>query len=346
MALDAKALNKFSRQNAALGAATTAQLLRMRVAVWGLRGVGIEVAKNLTLQGAGGITLIDNTPTTIQDIGQNFFLTSEDIGTPRAIAVAPRLRELNPLCDVQIADDVTASLLQNHSALVVTDKSVCLKRLMEVNELCRSLRVGFFYVFTGGVCLSLFVDLGAHHVVNDADGERPVQKLVVSVSGVSDCDDVLLIRYETPEGQQAGSIERGSYEVNDVVGLDGVNGKVFQVTHAAGDPAKTVRITIPNAASLPPYQSGGILTEQKVPQPYPMECLATRLKDPGMLIMTDMLTFGEVHLHAALYGILVFEEREGRLPNVNCDDDAAKVVNIVKELVASGVYLWICLFLY
>ena len=66
MALDAKALNKFSRQNAALGAATTAQLLRMRVAVWGLRGVGIEVAKNLTLQGAGGITLIDQTPTTIQ----------------------------------------------------------------------------------------------------------------------------------------------------------------------------------------------------------------------------------------------------------------------------------------
>jgi hypothetical protein len=64
--LDAKALNKFSRQNAALGAETTAKLIRMRVIVHGLRGVGIEVAKNLALQGVGGLTLCDPNPTRIQ----------------------------------------------------------------------------------------------------------------------------------------------------------------------------------------------------------------------------------------------------------------------------------------
>ena len=69
--LDSVALNRFSRQNAALGAETTAKLIKMKILIVGLQGIGVETAKNLTLQGAGGVTLYDNTPTTIAVI---FFL--------------------------------------------------------------------------------------------------------------------------------------------------------------------------------------------------------------------------------------------------------------------------------
>lgn len=55
--LDNKALNLFSRQNAALGAETTAKLTKMRVLIYGVRGVGVETCKNLALQGAGSITV-------------------------------------------------------------------------------------------------------------------------------------------------------------------------------------------------------------------------------------------------------------------------------------------------
>lgn len=55
--LDSKALNKFSRQNAALGAETTAKLIKMKVLIVGMRGVGMETAKNLSLQGVGAITV-------------------------------------------------------------------------------------------------------------------------------------------------------------------------------------------------------------------------------------------------------------------------------------------------
>jgi len=40
-----------------LGADTTAKLTKMKVLIYGLRGVGIETAKNLTLQGAGSISV-------------------------------------------------------------------------------------------------------------------------------------------------------------------------------------------------------------------------------------------------------------------------------------------------
>jgi ubiquitin-activating enzyme E1 len=55
--LDARALNRFSRQNAALGAETTAKLIKMKILILGMRGVGVETAKNLALQGAGAITV-------------------------------------------------------------------------------------------------------------------------------------------------------------------------------------------------------------------------------------------------------------------------------------------------
>jgi hypothetical protein len=82
-ALDIKALNLFSRQNAALGktlslgrcvklliigchvllgAETTAKLTKMKVLIYGLRGVGVETCKNLALQGAGTITVLQSTP--------------------------------------------------------------------------------------------------------------------------------------------------------------------------------------------------------------------------------------------------------------------------------------------
>ena len=40
-----------------LGAETTAKLTKMKVLVYGLRGIGVETCKNLALQGVGAITV-------------------------------------------------------------------------------------------------------------------------------------------------------------------------------------------------------------------------------------------------------------------------------------------------
>ncbi len=40
-----------------VGAETTAKLIKMKLLISGLRGLGMETAKNLALQGAGAITV-------------------------------------------------------------------------------------------------------------------------------------------------------------------------------------------------------------------------------------------------------------------------------------------------
>lgn len=50
------------------------QLLKKRVLIQGLRGVGIEAAKNLILTGAESVTVHDDTIVRIEDLGSNFYL--------------------------------------------------------------------------------------------------------------------------------------------------------------------------------------------------------------------------------------------------------------------------------
>ena len=89
-AAEKRAANKFSRQNAALGAETTKFLLReAKVHRRGLRGAGVETAKNCFLQGVGHLALYDPKPCAESDRGANFFIGAPDVGRPRDQVCAP-----------------------------------------------------------------------------------------------------------------------------------------------------------------------------------------------------------------------------------------------------------------
>jgi ubiquitin-activating enzyme E1 len=255
MSIEAKQDNKFSRQNAALGAETTQKLSKMRVIIYGLRGIGAETAKNLALQGIGGITLVDSSPVELRDLGSNFFYTETDVGSmSRATAFASKLKELNPMCDIQVpsltdADEVTSELVRSHSALVVCNPKVKKSNLIRLNNLCRASGVSFLYAFTGGLASTIFVDHGENHIINDPDGEKPKQKIIQEVKA-TDAANEYLIRYITPEGQIDDNITDGLFKISGVMSNEDLNGKFVQVSHKYGDPAKTVRLHLANLAPL------------------------------------------------------------------------------------------------
>ena len=175
--LDLVSLNKYSRQNATFGAETTAKLIKMKVIVFGLRGIGAETAKNLCLQGIGSITLVDMAPVSTQDLGLNFFFTRADLGSPRARAFAPKLRDLNPTCDIKVAIEVDENLISEHTALVVCNSEVKLSNLKHLDAVCRRVGTSFLHAFTGGLHSSIFVDHGDKHVVIDPSKFQKVSML-------------------------------------------------------------------------------------------------------------------------------------------------------------------------
>ena len=113
--------NKFSRQNAALGAETTKFLREARIVIVGLRGAGVEMAKNCLLQGVGHLTLYDPKLCVEADRGANFFIGEQDVGQPRDRVCAPRLKELNPDAVVQVAEALDEDLIGSCTCVVFTD---------------------------------------------------------------------------------------------------------------------------------------------------------------------------------------------------------------------------------
>lgn len=114
--------NRFSRQNAALGAEVTMKMTKMRALLVGCSGTAVEVVKNLVLQGLGGVTLVDPKPATTEDLGTNFFLSEADVSKPLAPTLVPRFKELNPFCDITSADALTPELVCHHSVLLVCER--------------------------------------------------------------------------------------------------------------------------------------------------------------------------------------------------------------------------------
>lgn len=72
------------------------KLVKMNTIIIGLRGVGVEIAKNLILAGPASVSIVDTTPVAKRDMGANFFLEDAHVDScSRAEACVQKLSELN-----------------------------------------------------------------------------------------------------------------------------------------------------------------------------------------------------------------------------------------------------------
>eukprot|EP00667_Euglena_gracilis_P001163 EG_transcript_1163 len=360
LAQDRQFMDLYSRQIGAFGLEAMLKLIRMKVLICGLKGVGVEVAKNTTLAGVHTMTLYDPNPVAVRDLGSNFFLTEADLGKARAAVCAPRVAELNPAVKVTAVPALTDEVVGRHDAVVFTMGSKA--ELIRWNEFCRSFKkvvrddkgaevevsapILFVSCTMAGLVGSMFVDHGPGYILRDKDGKEPLMKLVTKMvqkeeevkreDGSVEVRPYTLVHYITPDGQPPGSLpDNCLVQFSDVVGLTGINGsEPWRCTQAEGDPCNTLRIGSTLEFSGP-YVSGGTMTEVKEPRLVPFRSLAQCITHPsntesGVIqgdldqgfVMVDMMSMFspggiESQIHAALQGVLDFEQKHGLLPEAN-----------------------------
>ena len=90
--------NFYSRQIGTYGLETQIKINQMKVFIYGMRGVGIETAKNLVLAGPESVTIFDPNISKMNDLTSNYFLKEEDVinNKRRDEASISHLSELNP----------------------------------------------------------------------------------------------------------------------------------------------------------------------------------------------------------------------------------------------------------
>jgi len=175
--------NLYSRQIGTFGMETMGKLIKMKVLIVGLRGLGVETAKNLILAGPGQVDLYDPTTVAVNDLGSNFYLTSEHVGsTSRADGCVGQLKELNPYVKVNVVTSCTPDDMSTYNVVCVTENFFGTAKLYEMNEKARASRTGFILSETLGASGYIFLDYGSEFIITDENGEQTKSFIVTHIS--------------------------------------------------------------------------------------------------------------------------------------------------------------------
>jgi ubiquitin-activating enzyme E1 len=322
--------NLYSRQIGAYGVEAMGKLITLRVYIHGLRGLGVETAKNLILAGPKRVVLQDNTPVEIRDLGSNFYCKEEHVGhATRAQASMTELKLLNPYVDVQVHDgEVTTDFLSNFDVVVFTD-FYDRKKLIEFNKFCRGREkpIGFIYTGVLGLYGFTFVDFGQKFSVFDATGEEAKQAIISSITNDNPA------QVTTHEEKRHGFVDGDHVKFKEIEGMTEVNGQTFEIK-VLSPYAFTLNA---DATNWGKYVRNGLAEQVKVPQSVNFRGLEESLQAPvggdiPALENPDLDKWGRPeHLHIGLNAILDFVEANGRLPRLNNEEDAESFLKLYEK---------------
>jgi len=318
--------NLYSRQIGTFGLETMGKLIKMKVLIVGMRGLGVEIAKNLILAGPQSVTLYDPTEVTVADQGSNFYISQEHVGnTTRAEASMSQLQELNPYVQVRSIGDFTNENVTDYHVICVTENFWGTQRLAEINQIARANKIGFILTETLGLTAYTFLDYGAEFLVTDRDGE-PTRQFIVSSIEKGENPTVHVHedkRHSYQDGDYVKFVEvEGMAEINEAGPIE-----IFDTR------AYSFKLKL-DTSGFGAYTRQGVVEDVKVPQKVVFKDLVEASKDPasctafGFLEPLDMNYFGmgrSEQLHLAIQAVHGFKDSDGRYPE-NTEADLAAVV--------------------
>ncbi|VDQ03533.1 unnamed protein product [Trichobilharzia regenti] len=171
----------YSRQLYVYGTEGMRRMAATDILVIGLEGLGLEIAKNITLAGVKSVTLYDNTPVCLSDLSSHYFASQDDIGHPRAEVCKNKLGELNNHVSIHVLNKskLGSDDLKKYNVVVFTQASDDL--CAEYGDICRSLGIKYIVATTCGLFGKIFCDFGAEFVVYDPTGEDPPSTMIQQI---------------------------------------------------------------------------------------------------------------------------------------------------------------------
>lgn len=314
----------YSRQLYVLGKEAMLRMARSDVLISGMRGLGVEIAKNIILGGVKSVTVHDQGECTIADLSSQFYLSEKCLQKNRAEACVSSLAELNSYVPVTACTQpLTEDFLKRFSVVVLTDTP--LADQVAISKLTRKNNIALIVADTRGLCGQIFCDFGESFLVSDTTGEQPVSVMIASIS--KDKESVVTCLDETRHG-----LEDGNYVTfSEVQGMTEINNcKPIKVkvlgpyTFSVGD-----------TTHFSDYIRGGVATQVKMPKEVKFKSLEESLGSPEF-VMSDFAKMERPQqLHLGFQALHAFEKKHGRLPGPWNEADAAEVAQLAKDQNAS-----------
>lgn len=264
--------NLYDRQIRTYGEEAVKKMSSSSVLIYGLaKGLGTEVAKNLTLGGIRNVYLYDENQVTASDLETGFYFSTDSIGKTCSQALVSKLQELNPYVTVQAVEDYK----QGQNVTIVINQSTEL--VSQINKYCRETNSKMVVLYSRGVSGAVFVDAGQSHTVTDATGEtiEPVQIGEITSEGKVKCAP-----------NSAHDFQSGDYVRFD--NLEGTNVEQFNKEWKIKVINKTT-FQLESFENITPYTFvNGTVIHLKKPVEVSHQTWAVQLENPSLAFSFDM----------------------------------------------------------
>jgi ubiquitin-activating enzyme E1 len=317
----------YSRQILTYGLDTMNEIRDLKILIIGLRGLGVEIAKNLILAGPNEVCISDKNKCKINDLGSNFYINEEDINNKTLEdSCYDKLNSLNPYVTVTKHEGLYKGDLKKFNVIIITE-IMNLEDLYEINKICRKNNINFIYTLNLGLTGFLFNDFGPGHIVKDSNGEKKLKYNIVSIEDIGNSYEIFL---DIQEKENFGLRENDEVIFKNVKGLEFLNNgkpkKIIKCTNSSFEIEKTDK-------SDDKYISDGIVEEVKNCK----EIEFKEFKDNFIKLNNNYISIdtrkknSNVLLHCAFVGLHLYYNKYNRLPELNNLKQVEEIVELSKN---------------
>lgn len=309
----------YSRQLYVLGKEAMLKMQNANVLVIGLKGLGVEIAKNIALAGVKSLSLYDPLPVKLKDLSTQYFLSEADLGSETACATIDKLLELNLYVPISIVNDLSEATLGQFKCVVATNLSI--EEQCQINEYTHKHNIGFLSVDVRGLFGCLFVDFGDDFTIIDQTGEEPLTGIV---SDIETDGTVTML-----DDNRHGLLDGDYVKFSEVDGMPKLNKSEAHKVEVLGPYAFRIKID----ESYGKYVKGGLYQQVKMPKKIHFESLQDQLAAPEYLF-SDYAKFDRPpQLHLGFQALQAFQTRhQGQMPRPYNEEDAEEMLKYSEEL--------------
>ena len=320
--------DKWSRQIRTYGIEITKILSKLKILIIGLRGYGIEIAKNIILSNPNQVSIFDEQISQINDLGCNYFLTNENVINKerRDHACFKKLTELNPTTKIVIENDYI-SKIKEFDVVIITEimKSDIINK---INKECHDNNKGFIYTLSLGLTGFVFSDFGKKHIIRDKTGEDKGKFYISNIT--KDKNGKMKIDFNQTEKR----LNQNGYlifkQVEGMIELNSSNPRYYEVNQENEE-----EFLIGDTSNYNEYTGGGVVEEFF----YPIEMNYKTLEDNIMNPTDNMMKFDysknkkgrKQILHAILINLQRYYDKYGKLPRLNNEEDSEEIYNQISD---------------
>ncbi len=322
----------YSRQIAAYGINSMNKLSKLKILLYGIRGLGIEICKNIILAGPEKITIFDNKRITKNDFCSNFYIDEKDINLRRDEASLKKLTELNNNVKCGLLKEWNTenieNLLNDYDILIVTE-ILEINEVIKLNKICKEKKKGFIYSLVFGLSFYCFVDFGEHVINNKANND--VKKYFIKDIKRGKITEII-IDNEFDNFELCEDEYILLKEINGISQL--LDGKKRKIKNCSAD-----KFTIDeDSSNYEDYIRGGIVEQIIENHVINYKSLEEMLNLPNQCEFVNNAEI-EINMHLAFLSLHEFFKIYKKLPENN-EQDLVKIMNITKEILNKNKNDW------